>query len=271
MKKTTGKLHQMLLQLDNALSHCANMKKAAIQELALEENPHSLYSSDFVPSDFHLFHSPSSNLYEKSFNNENALQTLLDDFFNSKLAVFFKRGAALADVVLYGYETWTITLEEEQMSRLFENKVIKKIFEAKKDEVAGEWRKSHNVEVHILYSSTDIIRNIKSRRFRWGGRKAPLGRPRRRCDDIIKMDLRVLEYDVSNFRVKRGTATSFFLEIDRQIKMRSPPSATIQENNTENNRRTRTRRIQGEREGKENERKRRRYKGRQGEQEEHKE
>ncbi|KAJ4441533.1 hypothetical protein ANN_11389 [Periplaneta americana] len=64
---------------------------------------------------------------------------------------------------------WTLTLREEQRLRLFENKVLRKIFRAMRDEVPGEWRKLHNTELHALYSSPDIIRNIKSRRLRWSG------------------------------------------------------------------------------------------------------
>ncbi|KAJ4428645.1 hypothetical protein ANN_25638 [Periplaneta americana] len=117
--------------------------------------------------------------------------------------------------VLYGCETWTLTLREEQRLRVFENNVLRKIFGAKRDEVTGERRKLHNTELHALYSSPDIIRNIKSRRLRWAehvarmgesrnacrvlvGRpegKRPLGRPRCRREDNIKMDLREVGYD----------------------------------------------------------------------------
>ncbi|KAJ4430709.1 hypothetical protein ANN_19300 [Periplaneta americana] len=75
-------------------------------------------------------------------------------------------------VLLYGCETWTLTLREEHRFRVFENKVLRKIFGAKRDEVTGEWRKLHNIELHALYSSPDIIRNIKSRRLRWAGHLA---------------------------------------------------------------------------------------------------
>ncbi|KAJ4444126.1 hypothetical protein ANN_05915 [Periplaneta americana] len=68
--------------------------------------------------------------------------------------------------VLYGCETWTLTFREEQRLRVFEKKVLRKIFGAKRDEVAGEWRKLHNAELHALYSSSDVIRNIKSRLLR---------------------------------------------------------------------------------------------------------
>ncbi|KAJ4446624.1 hypothetical protein ANN_13321 [Periplaneta americana] len=118
-------------------------------------------------------------------------------------------------VVLYDCETWTLTLREEQRLRVFENKVLRKIFGAKRDEVTGEWRKLHNTELYAFYSSPDIIRNIKSRRLRWAwhvarigestnayrvlvGRpegKRPLGRPRHRWEDNIKMDLREVGYD----------------------------------------------------------------------------
>ncbi|KAJ4430005.1 hypothetical protein ANN_22213 [Periplaneta americana] len=75
-------------------------------------------------------------------------------------------------VVPYGCETWTLTLREEQRLKVFENKVLRKIFGAKRDEVTGEWRRLHNAELHALYSSPDIIRNIKSRRLRWAGHVA---------------------------------------------------------------------------------------------------
>ncbi|KAJ4444587.1 hypothetical protein ANN_06383 [Periplaneta americana] len=74
--------------------------------------------------------------------------------------------------VLYGCETWILTLREDQRLKTFENKVLRKIFGAKRDEVTGEWRKLHNTELHALYSSPDIIRNIKSRRLRWAGHVA---------------------------------------------------------------------------------------------------
>ena len=114
-------------------------------------------------------------------------------------------------VVLYGCETWSLTLREEHRLRVFEIKVLRKIFGAKKDEITGEWRKLHNA----LYSSPNVIRSLKSRRLRWAGHtarmeqsrnayrllvrkpegKRPLGRPRRRWEDNIKMDLREVGCD----------------------------------------------------------------------------
>jgi hypothetical protein len=113
-------------------------------------------------------------------------------------------------VVLYGCETWSLTLREGYRLRVFENRVLRKIFGPKRDEVTGKWRKLHNEELHNLYSSPDIIRQVKSRRMRWAGHvarmgeerkmykvlvgkpegKRPLGRPRRRWEDGIRMDLR---------------------------------------------------------------------------------
>jgi hypothetical protein len=92
---------------------------------------------------------------------------------------------------------------------MFENKMLRRIFGPKRDEVTGGWRKLHNEELRYLYSSPSIIRIIKSRRMRWEGHvarmgekrnayrlfvgkpegKRPLGRPRRRWVDNIKMDL----------------------------------------------------------------------------------
>jgi hypothetical protein len=112
-------------------------------------------------------------------------------------------------VVLYVCETWSLTLREEHRLRVFENRVFRRIFGPKKDEVTGGWRKLHNEELHGLYSSPSIVRVMKARRMRWAehvarmaeargaynilvgkpkGRK-PLVRPRRRWEDNIKMDL----------------------------------------------------------------------------------
>jgi hypothetical protein len=70
-------------------------------------------------------------------------------------------------VVLYGCETWSLTIREEHRLRVFENRVLRRIFGPKRDEVTGEWRKLHNEELHNLYSSSVIIRQVKSRRMRW--------------------------------------------------------------------------------------------------------
>jgi hypothetical protein len=97
-------------------------------------------------------------------------------------------------VNLYGCETWSLTFREEYKLRVFENKVLRRIFGSKRDEVTGGWRKLHNEELRDLYSSPSIIKIIKSRRMRWAGhvgkpeRKRPLGRPRRRWVNNIKMD-----------------------------------------------------------------------------------
>jgi hypothetical protein len=99
---------------------------------------------------------------------------------------------------------------KEHRLRVFENRVLRRIFGPKMDGVTGEWRKLHNEEHHILYSSPNIIRQIKSSRMKWAGhvahmgeernvyrvlvekpeRKRPLARPRCRWEDGIRMDLR---------------------------------------------------------------------------------
>jgi len=102
-----------------------------------------------------------------------------------------------------------LTLREEHRLRVFENRVLRRIFVPKRDKVTGEWRKLHNEELNDLYSSLSIIQVIKSRRMRWSGHIAhlgesrgvyrvlvgnpkgrrPLGKPRCRWEDNIKMDL----------------------------------------------------------------------------------
>jgi hypothetical protein len=68
---------------------------------------------------------------------------------------------------LCGCETWSLTLREEHKLRVFENRVVKRTFGRKSDEVSGDWRKLHNEELHNLYSSLNIIRMITSRSMRW--------------------------------------------------------------------------------------------------------
>jgi hypothetical protein len=72
----------------------------------------------------------------------------------------------ISHVVLYGCETWSLTLREEHRLRVPENRMMMRIFELKWDEVIGGWTKLHNEELHNLYSSPSIIRIIKSRRMR---------------------------------------------------------------------------------------------------------
>jgi hypothetical protein len=119
--------------------------------------------------------------------------------------------------VLYGCKTWSLTFREEHRLRVFENRLLRRIFGHKREE-DGSWRKLHNDELHSLYSSLNIVRVIKSRRTRWAGHvarmgegrgvyrvlvgrfegKRPLGRPKRRWEDNIKMDLREIGIDGTN-------------------------------------------------------------------------
>jgi hypothetical protein len=115
-------------------------------------------------------------------------------------------------VVLYGCETRSLILREESRLRVFENRVLRKIFGTKRDEVTGDWRKLHNEELNDLYSSLNIVHVIKWRIIRWARhiarneekrgiysfsvgeteRKRQLERPRRRWKDNIKMNIQEL-------------------------------------------------------------------------------
>jgi len=84
----------------------------------------------------------------------------------------------IAPVVLYGCETWSLTLREERRLRLrvFENRLLRRVFWPKWDELTGEWGILHNEERNDLYSSPSTVRVIKSRRMRWAGHVARMGR-----------------------------------------------------------------------------------------------
>jgi hypothetical protein len=77
----------------------------------------------------------------------------------------------ILSVVLHGCETWSLTLKEEHRLEVFENRVLRRIFGPRRDEVTGEWRKLRNEELHDLYSSPSIIIIIKSK-MRWTGHVA---------------------------------------------------------------------------------------------------
>jgi len=79
---------------------------------------------------------------------------------------------------LYGRETWSLTLREERTLRVFENRVFRRIFGPKRDEVTREWGKLHNEELNDLYSSPNIVRVIELRRRRWTGHVARMGERR---------------------------------------------------------------------------------------------
>ena len=122
---------------------------------------------------------------------------------SKKLKVKTYKTRRILPVVLYVWETSSLTLREKHRLRALENKILRKTFDAKRDETTGEWRKLHNAKLHALYSSPNIIRNLKSRRLRWAGHVAfmkesrnsfrvlmgrlegerPLGRPRCRWDE----------------------------------------------------------------------------------------
>ena len=113
--------------------------------------------------------------------------------------------------VLYGCESWSLTMKEKRRMRVFENRVLRRIFGPKWDEITKEWRKLRNEKLNDLQCSPNFVRVIKSR-MRWPWHvacmgekrgvyrifvgksegKRTLGRPRRRCDDNIKMDLQEL-------------------------------------------------------------------------------
>jgi hypothetical protein len=138
-----------------------------------------------------------------------SVHNLLSSRLLSKKIYIKVQGKIILPLVLYGCETWSLALKEEHTLRVFENRVLRRIFEPKMDEVTGEWKSLHSDELYDLYFSPNIIRVIKSRIMRWVGHVAlmgerkgayriligrlegrrPLGRQRRGWEDDKKMDL----------------------------------------------------------------------------------
>ena len=143
------------------------------------------------------------------FSVQNILSSSL---LSKKLKIKIYRTITLP-VVLYGCETWSLTQRDERRLSVFENRVLRRVFEPKGDEVTGECRKLHNEELSGLYSLPNIVRVVTSRRMRWAGHvartgegrvvhrvlvgktegKRPLGRSRRRCVIILRRIFRKWE------------------------------------------------------------------------------
>jgi hypothetical protein len=146
-----------------------------------------------------------------------SVHNLLSSSLLSKNVKIKTYKTVILPAVLYGCETWSLTLREERRLRVFKNRVLRSIFVPKRDELTGEWRRLHNKELYAVYkySSPNIIQMIKPRRLRWAGYVArigesrgagrvlmekpegrrPLGRPTRRWEDNIKVDLREMGWD----------------------------------------------------------------------------
>jgi hypothetical protein len=144
-------------------------------------------------------------------------------------------------VVLYGCETLSLTLREEHRLRVFENRVLRKIFGPKREK-DGLWRKLHDDELHSLYSTPNIVRVIKLRRMRWAGHvacmgkgrsvyrvlagrpkgKRQLGRPRCRWEDKIKLDLREIVIDGVNWIQLAQDRVQWQAFVNRMMNLRVP-------------------------------------------------
>jgi hypothetical protein len=99
----------------------------------------------------------------------------LSSSFISKNIKIKTYNTVILAVVLYGCETWSLRMGEKRRLRVFENRVVRRIFGPKRDDVTGEWRKLHNEELSALYSLPNIIQETKSRRMKWAGHVACMG------------------------------------------------------------------------------------------------
>jgi hypothetical protein len=129
-------------------------------------------------TDQHCMHEEIKSRLNSGNGCYHSVQSLLSSSLLSRNLKVKIHKTIILPVVWYGCETWSLTLREEHRLRVFENRVLRRIFGRKRDEVMGEWRKLHNGELHNLYSSPDIIRPMKSKRMRWAGHVACVGKER---------------------------------------------------------------------------------------------
>jgi hypothetical protein len=135
---------------------------------------HALSSNhNFKEKLFYIIHSL------RIFTEHRLINTFLSVVeYNFIIVIIQEYGTIILPVVLYGCETWSLTLREERRLRVLENMVLRRIFGPRRDEVTGEWRRLHNEELNDLYCSPNIVRVIKSRRMRWAGHVARMGEER---------------------------------------------------------------------------------------------
>ena len=103
------------------------------------------------------------------------MQNLLSSRLVSKTVKIEMHRVIILHFALYGCETWSLTLREERRLRVFENRMMRRIFGPKREEVTGEWRRLHNKELYALHFSLNISLVIKSGRLRWAGSIACTG------------------------------------------------------------------------------------------------
>jgi hypothetical protein len=199
--KNAGRSH--IIKIDNSsLESVEEFRKALKNKNSVQEEIKSRLKS--VTTCYHSVRNLlSSNLLSKSL----------------KTNIY---SAILLPVVLYGCEAWSLTLREGPRLKMFEIRVLRRIFGPKRCGVTRKWGKLHNEELNDTYTSPNIVQVIKTRRMRWVGNvalmgerrdvyrilvrkpggKRPPGRPRRRWEDKIKMDLQ----EVGNGGVRTGSS-----------------------------------------------------------------
>ena len=212
---------EALIMASNEIGLEVNADKSKYVVMSRDQNATQKHSRSFERvADFiyvgttltneNSFHEEIKNRLKSGNASYHSVQNLLSSSLLSKNVKIQIYITIILPVVLYGCETWSLTLREERRLRVFDKRVLRRLFGPSRHEVTLEWRKLHNEELNVLYCSPNIFRVIKSRRMRWawhvahmGERKGayrilvgklevkrPLKRHRRRWEDNINLDLR---------------------------------------------------------------------------------
>jgi hypothetical protein len=166
-----------LIATDTKQVSCSHIYSIKIANRPFEDLAKFRYLG-VTPTDENSVHEEIKSRINSQNSCHHSVQNLLSSRLPSRNVKVKIYKSIILPVVLCGWETWFLTLSEKRRLRVFENRVLRRIFGLKGDEVMEEWRQLHSGELHNLYSSPDIITQINSRRMRWAEHVARMGEGR---------------------------------------------------------------------------------------------